>query len=412
MQVHDGRSGQTLHKIPGGARHGFFGLAIAALGDLDGDGAGDLAVGGALGDVVRIHSGRSGAVLNRLTGTSPSGIELFGVSLAAVRDIDGDGAMDLLVGAPGRDTQAQGGASASDGCGGAYLFSGKSGALLRTLGEPVEKDQLKTRWFGRRVACAGDVDGDGVDDLAIASGDRVRLDLEGSEWRRMPGGKPPAPPDNLGAVLLARASGPSRGPDAGQVFLFSGKTGELIRHLSGERPGDGFGCALVSLGDLDGDGCAELAVGACAADGGGALYAFDGASGRKLHVARGERPACEFGYSLANVGDWNVDGCADLAVGDPCADRGGNRIGEVAILSGRDFSRLTTLNEGGPDLNVSDYGFAITPLGTSTGEPTSLVVGALNGGWYGMVFAYAGDGSPPRRRLHLDLGGLYGRLRD
>jgi len=336
------------------------------------------------------------------------------MALAAVRDIDGDGLSDLLVGAPRRAFLVQGmEAGGLDGLGGAYLFSGGTGALLRTFTMDVADESLvHGPWYGRRVAGAGDVDGDGAEDMAIASSGEAVVDLDGRADFHHPGvRKPFAIPWKMSDPLAAVKRDLSETATVGFVSIFNGKTGALIRQLVGERPGDGFGCALASLGDLDGDGRAELAVGAYAAEGGGRVGIFDGASGLRTHTLQGQQPACEFGYSLSNVGDLDQDGRADLAVGDPCAGRGVNRVGEVAILSGRDFSRIATLCEGHLDLNISDFGFAIAPLDLPGGQKGSLVVGAVNGGLAGMVFTYSGDGKEFKRRLHLAWDGLYGRPR-
>jgi len=409
VKLHDGRTGATLRRIEGERMHEMFGVALAGLGDVDGDAAGDFAVGSVLGGVVRVYSGATGSVLHRLQGTPPQRGELIGFSLAAVSDLDRDGVRDLLVGAPRRAALDGDPALRGEGKGGAYLFSGCSGALLRTFGVELPASAApRGWWFGRRVAGAGDVDGDGVEDLAVASCGHALFDLDGRE--REPGGarKLFDVPQELREVLEWMRPEVRRAGEVGRVWVFSGSTGVPIRQLTGESAGDGFGCALTSMGDLDGDGRAELAVGAFAARGTGCVELFDGASGRRLRTAQGDGVAREFGYTLANAGDWDGDGHSELAVGDPCADRGGNRFGRVTLLSGCDASAITLLEEGGPDLNVSDYGFSIAAIGSGDSSP-SLAVGTLNSGWFGMAFTYARDEGVAVRKVHLDLDGIYGQ---
>jgi hypothetical protein len=85
----------------------FTGIAVAGLGDVDGDGTPDFAVGtlvfgsiapNAFTGQVRIYSGASSLLLHTLNGTSPN--DFFGHSLASLGDLDGDGVSDFLVGAP------------------------------------------------------------------------------------------------------------------------------------------------------------------------------------------------------------------------------------------------------------------------------------------------------------------------
>lgn len=406
VRVHDGRTGQILQEIRGHSVHQMFGVAIAGLGDLDGDAAGDFAVGSVLGNDARVFSGRSGELLHRLIGSPDQRDELFGLSLAAVRDVDGDGMRDLLVGAPRRTTVAWIEGSPEAERGGAYLFSGCSGALLRSFGVRDSLDESSRGWwFGRRVAAAGDVDGDGVEDLAVASCGEVLLDLggrgRGSE-RRL------GIPSDVFQALPWLGPELTRPPEGGRVSIFSGRTGACIRQLVGEREGDGFGSALAAVGDLDGDGCGELAVGAFQSRDSGVVRLFDGASGRLL-AEQGSASSCEFAYTLASVGDLDGDGQDDLAVGDPCLDGGPNRIGEVVFLSSCGLKRLGSLREGGPDLNVSDFGMAIAAVEPSTTGSRALAVGALNVGWYGMAFAYSLQQGTLTRTIHLDLDGLYGR---
>jgi hypothetical protein len=414
VKVHSGANGALLREIHGEAESELFGASIAALGDLDGDGAGDFAVGSFLGSAVRVFSGKSGAVLHRLVGTSKRGNEFLGVSLAALHDLDGDGASELLIGAPRKARTSNGVELGDVAGGGAYLFSGRSGALLRTFGVDVSAEAPQRGiWYGRRVADAGDVDGDGFDDLAIASCGEAAIDLDGrAAWNDLSRSKPFGTPSDVGDALVA-ADRDLSFKEVGRVALFSGKTGAEIRRLVGDVAGDGFGFSLASLGDLDGDGRAELAVGAFRAPDHGAVYVFDGASGKRSKTLHGTALGFEFGWAVANVGDQNDDGVADFAVGDPrvydaTREVAENRVGEVVVFSGRDFTRIAVLAEGHPDLNVTDFGFSIGSLPAVPPKRSALVIGALNGGWCcGMVFTYRVGPDREHRELHLDSDGVY-----
>jgi hypothetical protein len=77
-----------------------------------------------------------------------------------VGDVDGDGIPDVAVGAPGQNRAGQ------DDQGRAFVFSGATGARLQTLDDPVPQAQAH---FGSALAGVGDVDGDGVPDLAVGA---------------------------------------------------------------------------------------------------------------------------------------------------------------------------------------------------------------------------------------------------
>jgi hypothetical protein len=124
-----------------------FGSALVAMDDLEGDGVPEVAVGapGALGDKGRVtlHKGSTLAVLRTFVGTAAG--DRFGAALALAGDLDGDGAHELLVGAPGGDA---GGLDS----GAVSIVSSATGLLLGTLPGVAAGDH-----FGTAVAGPGDV---------------------------------------------------------------------------------------------------------------------------------------------------------------------------------------------------------------------------------------------------------------
>lgn len=406
--------GKPLLELRGEHERELFGTAIVGLGDLDGDRADDFAVGSAFAGEVRVYSGRSGALLRRLRGFDEGDTSVFGLSLAAVNDLDGDGARELVVGSPLRPPKLLGDtrSDTDSDTGGAYVFSGRTGALLRTFATGVD-DLERGRWFGRVVASAGDVDGDGADDIAIATSGELRLDFDGRRWSPQLAGTASRLelPQALRATQPAVERELALPPRGGRVSIFSGRSGALLRQLTGDdgSGSSGFGCALAAVDDVDGDGRPEFAVGADRAAGGGAVFVYSSANGRRLATVSGGALASAFGWALANVGDQNDDGVADLAIGDPArVDRSldvwENRIGLVTLVSGRDFSILGTLAEGHPDLNVTEFGFSLAALPVTPPRRSRIVVGALNAGMFGMAFTYGwAPGHEPRElRIELD----------
>jgi hypothetical protein len=237
VDIRSGATGDLLYKIEGQQSGDFLGWAVASIGDLDLDGIPDLLVGApnaspagvSLAGSVEVRSGRTGSLLYRINGEEPAAY--FGRSLAALGDIDGDGFDDFGVGAP---------AASAEGFperGSAFVFSGATGALIYRFDGAGAFDE-----FGAAVA-GGDIDGDGVPDIAI--------------------GSPSASPG--GRV------------GAGSALVFSGASGQLIFQLDGETHGDTLGRSVAFVGDITGDGRSKVAIGAPYAspqslDGAGCVY--------------------------------------------------------------------------------------------------------------------------------------------
>jgi hypothetical protein len=210
-----------------------FGSAVAIC-DLDGDGLGDMAVGAPRNDsagpdagAVYIFSGRAALQPGRLAPANasivllgPENGSLFGASLASAGDFNGDGKADLLAGAPGY----------GQGRGAAFLFLG--GRLSNSTALSSNLSLLGSSAGGRlgeSVAGAGDLDGDGLDDIAA--------------------GEPGGPfGGDVRLALGRRPAGPMRLWDA---------PADLVLH--GPRPVR-FGSEVAGAGDLNGDGNADLAV--------------------------------------------------------------------------------------------------------------------------------------------------------
>jgi hypothetical protein len=160
VRVHSGASGALLHSIHGDATYDFFGGSVAGVGDFDGDGVPDFAVG-AFGDddggtnagSVRVYSGADGSVVLRVDGDS-SGDEL-GYSVAAAGDVSGAGGRDLILGAPADD---QGG---GPGSGAAFVLAGaapaSSVASYCTPGPNAWGAGATLGWTGSNSVAAGDL---------------------------------------------------------------------------------------------------------------------------------------------------------------------------------------------------------------------------------------------------------------
>lgn len=253
--VLSGASG-TLRYARSGTLRSDFGSRLTHLGDIDGDGAGDFAVGAPGGPSsygrVYVWSGRAGALIREHVG--PNLGDYYGSGLAAVGDIDGDGVADLGIG-----TGVWGGTAV----GFVHVMSGRTGTLLLSVSEAPA-----TETFGTRFAGIGDVDQDGRGDLAIGKSGRFDIvrGRDGSLIRSHPflqtaiaGGHDfdyDAVPD-----YLSSERDPLNANNPGTVRIFSGRTGAIVTVLRGEQPGDFLGTYIRLGGDINRDGRSEIAMG-------------------------------------------------------------------------------------------------------------------------------------------------------
>ncbi len=306
VTVVSGATGENLYQPfldPGSYSTG---LTLANLGDVTGDGVPDLAAGDDVwgGGITRpgavtITRGGDGALVRLLEGESPH--DLFGWSLDRVPDVDGDGVLELVVGAPGCD-------GAASNAGAVYLYSGASQTLLWKR-DGVEVDGA----FGYTVRGIGDLDGDGRGDI-VASG---------------PG--------------ESSATGEHA---AGRTLLLSGATGQPIRIVGVGNADDQSGRSLDVLGDLNGDLLPEIAVGSPFASenftSAGRVEIVSSADGAVLHTIVGSEVGQQLGMHLAAAGDLDGDGVQDFAYSERGYGAGDGNT-KWQILSGATNETIFTL---------------------------------------------------------------------
>lgn len=240
-------------------------------------------------------------VIVRINNPFPEAEARFGKSVDGLGDINGDGIGDIVVGAPGADK--------------VYVLSGVDpNIIIRTISDPGGCSGF---WFGYSVRGVGDIDGDGVEDIAVGAP---------SDWDRnyppppipLPPPAPPPPPD------------PCKDRAEGRVFVFSGASGGLILTIKKQDTWC-LGIDIAPLGDIDGDGTPDLAVSDPVLKKGdlpfAAVYAVSGADGSVLWTSPepppykppGRQELPSFGYYMAEVGDLTGDGKRELLVAAPVA---------------------------------------------------------------------------------------------
>jgi hypothetical protein len=322
-----------------------FGKSVAAIGDIDGDGFGDVAIGGPFGDgyqpdagYVNLYSGRTGYSIRQLKGLATG--DHFGWSVAGLGgDIDGDGVSDLIVGAPYHDS------TLGTDAGSVYLVSGATGAYLWIYGGNAADD-----WLGWAVSAVGDVDLDGVVDFAMGQ-----------------------PGLNLGMST----------PDCGRVTVASGADFTHIQSWLGEAAGDFFGWSIAACGDLSGDGKPDLIVGAPYFDTGFALPAgraylakTNGLPTPPTVLSTGSSTGGHLGHCVASGFDFDHDGFQDIALGEPYYATAGTPRGRVRVISGANLALAQTLL----GTNDDQFGWAVAGLHDFDADGYGDLVVGLPGG--------------------------------
>ena len=328
VELRSGASGIRIHVLTHYDADDGYAMAVAGIGDVDLDGTPDFAVSAPLGasqgslSFVRVHSGATGLLLYEVQDTDP--LVQFGRALAGGSDANGDGVPDLIVGVPRLP--------GAGGAGQVRLLDGRNGALLLAhVGAGPS-----AAGFGSAVVFAGDLDLDGRADYAAGSGIvgtwlPGALDAfsgaSGAKLFSLAGG---AAGDAFGAALgsigdvdgdgvadlaIGVPGEPQSSFVKGAVRVISGASGSTLHHVPSAGSGLLFGSSVAGVGDVDGDGVPDFAAHFPLAYIGGVFKNFG--SARILSGASGSLLASwTLGYlgPIASAGDVNLDGAQDLLI--------------------------------------------------------------------------------------------------
>lgn len=427
---------QTGPAVVPGNFPAYYGWSAAQLGDLDGDGVRDYAVGApglwgaSLGKLV-IHSGADGRLIDVVQNIEPDMWRL-GEAVSGLDDVDGDGIDDLAVGAPGGASCSPfGGPCFGERRGRVRVLSGADRSLITEWSGLTDQDLL-----GTRLARAGDLDFDGLVDLAVAmpgaggTGQvRVVSPSTGNELLTLVGSGPGCQfgadlrtlPDNPpGAVRFAVTEGALG--CAPLMSLFDAAGGLLAVHdMQGVD-------ALAVGGDVDGDGIGDLAllVNLPLQQKHRAQF-VSGANGQQLHFVEIEVAANA--HSAALVSDRDGDGLADVAFNDATAVTYASSVSGASLvvvpvdqghlMLGGVMRRFDDLNGDGVDeLFVSAWNHS--PIGGDVvkiyGPQVALIYSGVDipvlpksegglGGTFGVPTLSVTGGTSPGDTLQVDLNG-------
>lgn len=343
VYVYSSRTGKLLFRKDG-APGQTLGNGVGSAGDVNGDGTPDVIVGAPgyprIAGRAYVYSGVGGAVLLDLTVGQVG--DSFGLKVCGVGDLDGDGRAEVAVGANRASPQTRQGAGAVHVFGGTgeLLFTIDGEAAGDSFGSAVDADLDP----GHRRLIVGAMNAGQRGKVYV-----YELSAEGAEIAFTI--DPIASSRNLGQYFVADvgdvdgdgvhdvyAADFNDNNSTGRVVVHSGANGKQLLELRGQRPGEGLGTSPSAAGDIDGDGCADLIVGAWQngehARSAGKCYLFSGRTGEQLGTITSREPHDTFGFDATGLGDVDGDGQIDYLVTSAWAPVKGPKTGRVFILAG------------------------------------------------------------------------------
>jgi hypothetical protein len=398
VYVYSGATGLRLHRITG-HQGDSFGNCVDGVGDVNGDGYDDFIVGAPSTNVdsfqssgsAYVYSGLDGALLFRFDGEAPAVVQSFGRAVSGLGDINHDGINDFLIGASGTIINNQ------SYVGSVFAYSGADGALLYRFDGDLQGDS-----FGYGIDDAGDVNADGVTDIYVgaASASRngyvdaglIRIfsgadgallhEIIGEGYSRRLGASGGGAGDVNGDGfddIVTSAHSQLGGLD-GAALVYSGKDGSVLHRVDANN----LYPEVCGPGDIDGDGFDDIALGSSNLNPGGpnsgAVYAISGATGSILHrFFVPNTSAQQLGWALAGACDINGDGLADIIAGAAGSLTGSGRIpGAIYVFS---FD---------PQIHIDTY-----RISAAQGGPVTLDIdfpSAESGYQYRVLMSFSGTG--------------------
>ncbi|MCD4653254.1 integrin alpha, partial [bacterium] len=389
------------------------GRAVAPAGDVNGDGFADIIVGmpfynpnpEPLGNFL-VYFGQSDGFFQ--IGPEGGGFSYtqsganLGISVATAGDVNGDGFSDIIAGAWKFDNP-----EVDEGQ--AYVYLGEPDDLTLSATWTDELNQ-EHGYFGYSVACAGDINADGYDDIVVGAigykeyswattgavytfngsynglatsySRRVDGNYDGMQMGYCVAGAGDVNGDGYDDVLY---SAPGRYP-GGKVFLHRGTSSGMSETSSWDAQtteyGARFGNSLSSAGDVNGDGYSDVIIGAYQWNSGtGVVTAYYGSSSglseTESWVKTGTDYHDYYGYSVSCAGDVNGDGYSDVIIGAHGASHHPDTDGAVYVHHGSPTGLHSTPSwiafDNNPNV-AANFGQSVAGAGDVNGDGYSDVI--------------------------------------
>ena len=333
-----------------------FGISVSTAGDVNGDGLSDVIVGAHNYENDSTNEGRAFVFYGHNTSMSATAtwtedinqrFAFFGYSVGTAGDVNGDGYGDVIIGAYGFT-------NGETDEGKAYVYFGSSTGLPASADWTDVSNQVSA-YFGRCVATAGDVNGDGFSEIIVGA--------------------------------MQYDNGQS---NEGGAFLYQGYADGLRETVNWtyeiNQANAYFGISVSSAGDVNGDGFSDVIAGALYFDDGesneGGAFVFHGSSiGLSTFpnwISTGNQLGINFGIEVSTAGDVNGDGYSDVIIGAHLFTNGESQEGRAFAFLGS-ASGLTDSADWTAESNQSnsEFGRDVSTAGDVNGDGYSdVIVGA------------------------------------
>lgn len=361
------------------------GASVSFVDDLDGDTLSEVLISSPCANRVYLFLAKNIQTEHQLEEADyifigPESEDYLGWSIAGVGDVNGDQRGDFLIGADAADAQGE-------STGNAFLIM----QTIETENAPIDISEVATKFIGleegentgNAVAAAGDIDGDGLDDILIGAKSSIEGgEQSGKAYLVLAADVQTSGPQTLGNqdyqfigqsyddagdsvaaggdidgdgkgdILIGAPNTTYAQQEKGRVYVIFGDSISPYQSLSeasavveGLFARDHTGYAVSSAGDIDGDQHSEILIGSPSLfnhDHGGAAYILDGNSlsnGGRFHlvdakwVLDSEHIGAQLGYSVTLGGDIDGDDYIDLLVGAPRYSQQKENCGGIYLVS-------------------------------------------------------------------------------
>jgi hypothetical protein len=420
-----GSSGASAARVPttggwkaeGNQADAAFGFSVGTAGDVNGDGYADTIVGAIAYDNGQYDEGGAFVYHGSATGLSATPewtaesdqvFAYFG-TVSTAGDVNGDGYADTIVGASAYD-------KGQTDEGRAFVYHGSVTGLSATPDWTAESDQASAS-FGVSVGTAGDVNGDGYDDVIVGAYGYANGQAEEGRaflYHGSAAGLSATPDwtaesdqafarfgrsvrtagdvngDGYADVIVGASDYANGQADEGRAFVYQGSATGLSTTpdwtAESNQASAFFGWSVGTAGDVNGNGYADVIVGAHGYDNGqdfeGRAFVYHGsAAGLSTNpdwTAESNQVGASFGRSVGTAGDVNGDGYADVIAGAPDYDHSQEREGAAFIYQGAAAGLSSTPSRRAEsDQVLSFLGASVGTAGDVNGDGyAELIVGA------------------------------------